>query len=77
MVGAEGLEPSTPALSGPYSDQLSYAPMGTLYVGVASVGIEPTTSTLSRCCSTELSYEAENDMDVVGPEGFEPPTVSV
>ena len=26
MVGLEGLEPSTPSLSGTYSNQLSYSP---------------------------------------------------
>ena len=49
MVGAPGLEPGTSSLSEKRSNQLSYAPAGTL---VEPKGLEPTTSCLQSRRST-------------------------
>ena len=53
LVSREGLEPSTPGLKGPCSNQLSYRPKLLMLVG--DRGVEPLTSSTSKTRSSQLS----------------------
>ena len=59
VVSREGLEPSTPGLKGPCSNQLSYRPKLLINVRptdlVGDTGVEPVTSSTSKTRSSQLS----------------------
>jgi hypothetical protein len=53
MVGLGGLEPPTPALSEPYSNQLSYKP-----IMAERTGLEPVTTGVTGRHSNQLNYRS-------------------
>ena len=54
MVGAEGVEPATPGVTGRYSNQLNYRTNVQTFEPME--GVEPTTPRLQITCSGQLSY---------------------
>ena len=54
LVGAEGVEPATPGVTGRYSNQLNYRTNVQTFEPME--GVEPTTPRLQITCSGQLSY---------------------